>query len=397
MSRVSVLGLGGAGLSESAKVRLAEAELVLGGSRQLEAIETNGARRLRLGGDLGPALAAIEEACGPVVVLASGDPGFFGIVRALGERLGRRDLEVLPAPSSIAVAFARAGLAWDDALVVSAHGRDPRRAVNACRAHPKVAVLTEPRFGPAELAAALAGLERTLVVCERLGEPDERVVEGAPAEIAAAAWADPNVVLVVEEQRLIGEKGWAWPAWPTPAGWALSEEEFAHRDGMITKPEVRALALARLGPGVGELVWDVGAGSGSVAVECARFGAAAIAIEQNADDCARIRANAERHRVAVEVVAGEAPAALAGLPAPDAVFVGGGGSAETLSICAERATRVVVVALVGLERVVPAAELLAARGLEVETTLVQAARLRKTASLHRLAALNPVFLVSGVR
>lgn len=397
MSRVSVLGLGGAGLCESAKARLAEAELVLGGARQLDAVETNGARRLRLGGDLGPALAAIEEAGGPVVVLASGDPGFFGIVRALGERLGRRDLEVLPAPSSIAVAFARAGLAWDDALVVSAHGRDPRRAVNACRTHPKVGVLTEPRFGPTELAAALAGLERTLVVCERLDEPDERVVEGAPAEIAAAAWADPNVVLVLDDQRLIGEKGWAWPARRTPAGWALSEEEFAHRDGMITKPEVRSLALARLGPGVGDLVWDVGAGSGSVAVECARFGAAAVAIERNADDCARIRANAERHVVAVEVVVGEAPAALAGLPAPDSVFVGGGGSAETLSICAERAARVVVVALVGLERVVPAAELLAARGLEVETTLVQAARLRETASLHRLAALNPVFLVSGVR
>ncbi len=125
-----------------------------------------------LKGDLSEALARIEDTEGPVVVLASGDPGFFGIVRLLGERFGRENLRVLPGLSSVALAFARAGLSWDDAVTVSAHGREPRRAVNVCRAHPKVAVLTSPDFGPAELAEALDGLGRSFVVAEKLGEAE---------------------------------------------------------------------------------------------------------------------------------------------------------------------------------------------------------------------------------
>src|SRR5829696_4740210 len=122
-----------------------------------------------LEGDLSEALARIAGIEGPVVVLASGDPGFFGIVRLLGARFGRENLRVLPALSSVALAFAGAGLSWDDATTVSAHGRDPRRAVNVCRSHPKVAVLTAPGFGPAELARQLDGLGRGFVVAERLG------------------------------------------------------------------------------------------------------------------------------------------------------------------------------------------------------------------------------------
>lgn len=397
MSRISVLGVGPDGLSPAARERLAEAELVVSARRHLSRIGLDGARAVELGGDLEPALEAIAACAGPVAVLSSGDPGFFGIVRALGERFGRERLEVLPAVSSVAAAFARAGLSWDDALVVSVHGRDPRPAVNACRAHPKVAVLTEPTFGPAELAAQLVGLDRTIVVAERLGEAGERVVETTPAAAAEARFADPNVVLVLDERHAVGGRGWCSPPRRTPVSWALPEESFAHRAGMITKPELRALALARLGPGLGDLVWDVGAGSGSVAIECARFGAAAIAVERSHEACAQIRANAERHRVSVEVVNGSAPEALADLPDPDAVFVGGGGSPETLARCAERARRVVVVALVGLERVLPAGELLASHRLAVETVLVQAARVQSVGQLHRLAALNPVFLVSGVR
>jgi precorrin-6B C5,15-methyltransferase / cobalt-precorrin-6B C5,C15-methyltransferase len=333
------------------------------------------------------------------VVLASGDPGFFGIVRLLGERFGGEDLCVLPARSSVTLAFARAGLHWDDAPVVSAHGRHPRRAVNVCRAFPKVAVLTSPNFGPAELARELGDTDRTFLVAERLGEPEERVFRGGAEEVAAAGWRDPNVVLVLDEARMAGERGWVSGGFEGRGPWALPERAFEHRSCMITKIETRALVLARLGPGPGDLVWDVGAGSGSVAVECARRGAAAIAIERDPESCERIERNAARHGVCVRVVEGEAPAALDGLPEPDAVFVGGsgGGFEEIVRLALRRALRAVVLTLVGLERVVPAAEILERAGFEVETTLLQVSRVKGIGSLHRLVPETPVFVVCGGR
>ena len=157
--------------------------------------------------------------------------------------------------------------------------------------------------------------------------------------------------------------------------------------------------LSRLGPGPGDLIWDVGAGSGSVAIECARLGAAAIAIERDPESCARIRHNAERHGVHVQVVEGEAPGALRDLPDPDAVFVGGSGRGfeEIVKLCAVRARRSVVLALVGLERVVPAAQILEDCGLEVETTFLQTSRMKGVGDLHRLAAESSAFVVCGSR
>jgi precorrin-6y C5,15-methyltransferase (decarboxylating) CbiE subunit len=144
-------------------------------------------------GPVRPALDALDAHDGEAVVLASGDPGFFGIVRALRDR--GLDCLVLPAVSSVAQAFARAGLPWDDAVVVSAHGRELRAAVNVCRAYPKVAVLTGPGQGPAEIGAALAGWPRRLLVAEDLGAPGERLTGCSPADAAQGEWSDPNVVL----------------------------------------------------------------------------------------------------------------------------------------------------------------------------------------------------------
>ncbi|QYJ16842.1 Cobalamin biosynthesis bifunctional protein CbiET [Rubrobacter xylanophilus DSM 9941] len=399
MSGISVIGLDGRPLLPEAERLLEDAALVVGGRRHLRALGVEGKRAVALEGDLSAALERIAREDGSVAVLASGDPGFFGIVRLLAERFGRKSLRVLPGASSVALAFARASLPWDDALVVSAHGRDPRRAVNACRAHPKVAVLTSPGFGPAELARELAGWGKTLFVAERLGEPDERCFSGSAGEVAAGEWREPNVVLAVDEERAVGPRGWASCGLGSPGQWALPEGEFEHRSGMITKPEVRALVLARLGPGPGDLVWDVGAGSGSVAVECARLGAAAVAVERDPESCGRIRRNAARHGVHLRVVEGEAPEALRGLPEPDAVFVGGsgGGLREILRLCAARARRCVVASLVGLERVVPAGEVLEGCGLRTETVMLQASRVKGVGGLHRLAPEGPVFVVVGVR
>ena len=397
--RITVVGLDGRPPGEEIERLLADAALVAGGARQLEMLGIDRHLAVVLEGDLSEALARIEDTEGPVVVLASGDPGFFGIVRLLGARFGRENLRVLPGLSSVAVAFARAGLSWDDAVTVSAHGRDPRLAVNVCRAHPKVAVLTSPEFGPAELAEALHDLGRSFVVAEKLGGPTERVFHGDAGTVAGMEWEDPNVVLVLDERKMPGERSWISSSLRGPSRWALSEEEFEHRSGMITKSTTRAFVLSRLGPGPGDLVWDVGAGSGSVAIECARLGAAAIAVEHDPESCARIRRNAEHHGVRLQIIEAPAPEALRDLPEPDAVFVGGSGDAfeEIVKLSAVRARRTVVLALVALERVVPAARLLEDCGLEVETTFLQASGMKGVGTLHRLAAESGVFVVSGSR
>ncbi|MDH6552194.1 precorrin-6Y C5,15-methyltransferase (decarboxylating) [Streptomyces sp. SAI-117] len=423
----------GTGVSAAPAEALAGAGLVVGGRRHLDAVAVPVEAERVVLGPLAPALDVIErhlDKGSRVVVLASGDPGFFGIVRVLAERFGAGALDVRPGVSSVAAAFARVGVPWDDAVVVSAHGRDLRTAVNVCRARPKVAVLTGPGAGPAELGAALGGagegsraaaapsglvaprggaadrcspapLGRVLLVASALGTEDERVERVTPAEAATRDWGSGvSVVLCLDESRLLGGVRTVAGPPPAPSRWALEESEFTHRDSMITKFEVRAVALARLGPRLGELVWDVGAGSGSVAVECARLGAAVVAVEKAADGVERIRANAAAHGVDVQVVHGSAPDALAGLDDPDAVFVGGGGRElpGIVAACARRARRSVVVAMAALDRVPAVRAALTEAGLDCDGVLLQSSRLAPLpGDVTRLAATNPVFLLWGVR
>jgi precorrin-6Y C5,15-methyltransferase (decarboxylating) len=404
---ITVLGLDGGPLAVVARERLEAADLVVGAARHLAAVPLSPGVKQVVMGDLGAALDAVDACAAPpgragparsegrVVVLASGDPGFFGIVRVLRER--GQSPEVLPAVSAVALAFARAGISWDDAVVVSAHGRELRRAVNVCRARRKVAVLTGPGAGPAELARELAPFTpRALVVCENLGGEDERVTWSRLGEATTRSWRDPNVVLVLDESHAGPTRpGWIAGGEPGPAEWALPEDAFAHRNSMITKAEVRALVLAKLGPRLGDLVWDVGAGSGSVAVECARHGAAVIAVERDPGDCERIRRNVRAHGVKVMVSRGEAPGALEPLPDPDTVFVGGGGPV-VVSACAARRPRALVVALAAIDRVPPVLGILRDAGYAVEGVQLQTARLTALPDeTSRLAAANPVFVVWG--
>ncbi|MDQ1714275.1 MAG: precorrin-6B C5,15-methyltransferase / cobalt-precorrin-6B C5,C15-methyltransferase [Frankiaceae bacterium] len=397
---ITVIGYDGSALSPRAADRLASATLVVGAQRLLEACPPAPAAVTIPFSEMADLLAGLRDHDGEAAVLASGDPGFFGIVRAL--RAHGLSCEVLPATTSVALAFARAGLPWDDAVVVSAHGRDNRdlrTAINVARAHPKVAILCGPGATAREIGAELLDTDRRLLVAQRLCLADESVVECSPAEAAARDWDELAVVLVLDEGRAVGERKPVLNARRTPSSWALPEAGFEHRDGQITKAEVRALVLARLGPGLGDLVWDIGAGSGSVAIECARLGAAVVAVEKDPDQVRRIVANAAAHSVDVRVVEGAAPAALLGLPEPDAIFVGGSGPAflDVLGVAAARARRTVVVALAAIERVVPAQALLVDAGYAVETVLLQASRLTGVGDLHRLAAQNPVFVVSAVR
>lgn len=391
---ITVIGLDGSPLTRQAADAIGAATLVVGGRRHLAAVLPAGAgvRTLPLG-PLAPAIDALAGHDGDAVVLASGDPGFFGIVRAL--RRHGLACTVWPAVSCVSLAFARAGLSWDDAVVVSAHGRDLRRAANVCRAHPKVAVLTGPGHGPAELGAALDGWPRRLLVAEWLGEGCERLTECTPAAARQRAWDDPNVVLVFADRAGRCERSWAWPPWCADhsGGWALDEDAFAYRDSQITKREVRAVTLARLAPGPGMLIWDVGSGCGSVAVECGRFGAAVIAVDRDHDQCARAAANARRHDVDVRVINGEAPAVLAALPDPDAVFIGGGGPAVVEAVAGRQPARIVV-ALAAVERTGPVRTALARAGYSVDGIMLAAARFSPLpGNVHRLAAQNPVFLL----
>ena len=429
---ITVIGYDGAPLSPAARDALDRATLVVGGARHLSALVPGGG-----GGDgrdipatvtlgpLAPALKALAGHDGPAVVLASGDPGFFGVLRALRDA-ELEPAQVIPAVSSIATAFARAGIPWDDALVVSTHGsgdgRDLRRAANVCRARPKVALLTGPDAGARQLAGELlrtgtgteAGtgteVERVLVVAQRLdaaslnhGDNAERVEVLTLAQAAERAdFAEPNVVLCLDPRYAgpgSGERSASkrWLAgWTGRSGaWALPESAFDHRDGQITKAEVRAQILARLAPSLGELVWDLGAGSGSVGIECARFGAAVVAVEQDADSCGRIAANAAAHGVEVAVVRGRAPGVLADLPRPDAVFVGGGGL-DVVRAALEHQPARIVVALASVERVGEVIRSLEADGRTVGGVLHQSSRLAPLPDgTHRFAALNPVYVVWG--
>jgi precorrin-6Y C5,15-methyltransferase (decarboxylating) len=388
VSRVDVVGVDGRPFGAAAAAAVGAAQVVAGAARYLP-LAPAGAETVELG-PLGPAL---ERLVGRrAVVLASGDPGFFGIVRAL--RAGGFAVDVHPAASSVARAFARIGRPWDDVAVVSAHGRSLGPAVNVCRARAATAVLTAPGAGPAELGAALAGWPRTLVVAEDLDGPAERLTTLPAAEAAGREWRDPNVVLCLRDPAAVPGPGWLAGGPPAP-GWALPDAAFEHRGGMVTKAEVRALALARLAPGPGALVWDVGAGSGSVAVECARLGSAALAVERRPDDAARIAANAAAHGVDVRVVAGDAPAALAGLPRPDAVFVGGGGPDVVAAAAAARPERIVV-ALAALDRLAPTRAAL--HGYRVDGVQLAAARFADLPDgAVRLAATNPILLLWGMR
>ncbi|MFF3855414.1 precorrin-6y C5,15-methyltransferase (decarboxylating) subunit CbiE [Micromonospora sp. NPDC002575] len=432
---VTVVGVdaGGGPPHPAAADALAGARLAVGAARHLAAVALpTGCATVTLG-PLAPALARLAAAVAagtPAVVLASGDPGLFGIVRRL--RADGLPLRVLPAVSSVAAAFARAGLPWDGAAVVSAHGRDLRPALNAARALPAVAVLTAPGAGAAEIGAGLVGWPRRLLVAEHLGTPAERIVETTPQAAAATAWADPHVLLSLADPPPTDPPGPPGPARPgtgaaagavatgasatgaavagaavagaradnqpaaAPAGgWALPEDAYAHRDSMITKAEVRALAVARLRPRLGRLVWDVGAGSGSVGIECALLGAAVVAVERDPDAADLVRRNAAAHRVDVRVVAGPAPAALAGLPDPDAVFVGGGGPAALAAVAARRPARVVTT-LAALDRVAPALALLRGHGYRAEGVQLSAARLADLpGGSVRLAAANPVFVLTA--
>ncbi|MFD5512545.1 precorrin-6y C5,15-methyltransferase (decarboxylating) subunit CbiE [Streptomyces sp. NPDC127051] len=344
--RVTVIGWDGSPLTAAARSALSAATLVAGAAHHLALPEVPPtAERIRLG-SLGLAARRIAGHRGTAVVFADGDPGFFGAVRTLRAPEHGLEVEVVPAVSAVAAAFARAGMPWDDAQVVVAHPRTLRRAVNVCRAHGKVAVLTSPGAGPAELALLLGGVHRTFVICEELGTAKEQVTVLTSDRVADHSWRDPNVVIVIGGPAAAAAPAAAAdPAWllgqsaghTGPRGWARPGADGGEGESAL----LRAAQLARLGPRTGDLVWDIGTGSGAFAVEAAAFGAAVIAVDADPHACARATAAARNRGVQVQVVAGRAPHVLEDLPEPDVVRVGGGGAAVARAVADRRPERIV--------------------------------------------------------
>jgi precorrin-6Y C5,15-methyltransferase (decarboxylating) len=393
--RVTVIGWDGSPLTAAARSALAAATLVAGAAHHLALPEVPPtAERVRLGSvDL--AARRIVGHRGTAVVLADGDPGFFGVVRTLRAPEHGLEVEVVPAVSSVAAAFARAGMPWDDAHVVVAHRRTLRRAVNVCRAHPKVAVLTSPGAGPAELALLLDGVHRTFVVCEELGTAREQVSVLTSDRAADHSWRDPNVVLVIGGGPAGAPAAGGWLMGhdtPSVRGWALPEEDTGGHPGQ--DPTLRAAQLARLGPRVGDLVWDIGCAGGAFAVEAARLGAAVIAVDADPEACARTEAAARRSGVQLQALAGRAPHLLERLPEPDVVRIGGGG-VPVVTACTDRRPERIVTHAATRDEAEAIGAALADGGYAVECALLQTVGLDPRDWSERARSL--AFLLSGRR
>ena len=334
-SRLVILGIGDeglGGLTDRARRILADADVIVGAAPILALLESLPARKVVLEPEMSKALEQVKEslrARQPVLV-SSGDPLFYGVARYLCDRLGKDCFEILPHVSSMQLAFARVKESWEDAYLTNLAGRPIEAVLDRIRTAEKVGLFSSDELTPPRVAREL--LQRGIdyfraYVCENLGSPDERVTQAELADLAAMEFNALNVLILVRK-----------PNRPDRASRASRHRLFGNPDEafaqtkprrcLVTQAEVRAVALAQLDIRATSTVWDIGAGSGSVAIEAAQLAYLGMvyAIEPEPADIALIQANAESFGVPnVRPVLGRAPEVLASLPEPDAVFVGGTG------------------------------------------------------------------------
>lgn len=397
----TIVGIGDdgpVGLGQEAREAIARAELLLGGQRQLAWYAGHPATKLTITKNLDDVTETIQREFWQTrtVVLASGDPMFFGIGSYLCTRCDPGSVRVIPHVSSVQLAFARLGTGWHDATVLSAHGRPLVQVLRPALDATKVAILTDGVNPPGVLARALlaAGMEECPVaVCEHLGGPDERIVRGTLSQLIGQTFAELNVLVLLRDA----------PARP-PLALGLNDDDYAHARGHITKAEVRAVSISRLRLRRGGTSWDIGAGSGSVAIEAALLSAGRVyAVEKSREQCTFLHENIGRfHASGVHVIAGEAPSALDGLPTPDAIFIGGSGGrlTDVLTACGQRLSPGgrVVLNLATLDHLAAARAWFTHQpGWEQELTQVQVSRAQPIAGDNRLAALNPIWILAATR
>jgi precorrin-6Y C5,15-methyltransferase (decarboxylating) len=407
-SRIHIIGVGSdgpAGLTSHALELLKSAEVVFGSEHTLSLVKGLPGEFRRLGADLQETIAALSALLGKkrVAIVAGGDPLFYGVARYLCDRMGKERFEVLPHVSSMQLAFARVKETWEDAYLTNLQTHPLETVVDRIRTAETVGLFTSEDETPAHVARQLLarGLDYfRAYVCENLGAPDERVTQGELSEIAETEFAPLNVVIL---KRKPGRPD--RPAAPRRTRrFGNPDDVFAQsrpQSGLITQAEVRALALAQLAIEPASVVWDIGAGSGSVAIEAARLSepGTVYAIEEDAADYHLILANALTFGVTnVKAVHGTAPAVFAGLPAPDAIFVGGTGrEIGRLLEAAWRALRAggqMVVNVATLESLSATYAALKALAGNVNVLLVNVARGREQFETLRFDAVNPTFLLS---
>ncbi len=412
---IGVLDNGAEGLSPVALAHIAAADVVVGGQRTLVLFAASFATNV-LQHDIAQGLSKvptwITEAHTDglkVVVLATGDPLCHGIGRYLLNKLDDDRCVVIPNVSTLQLAFARLGLAWQDAVIASAHSTDAGEwsieagpehglypVLQAVQNNKLIALFTSPENTPDRIARMLVavglGETFTLSVAEALLTDDENIIrELSLSATAEMQFANPNVVVlqrVTESSSIL---------------FGLADDRYAQRKpdkGLITKREVRAVSLARLQLRADSIVWDIGAGSGSVGLEAARLCPAGyvFAIEKNTADAAIAEQNRKTMAISnYRVQLGKAPELLDSWPDPDAVFFGGSGGelAELIRRCLSRlkASGWLVMNFVTLENLAQATQTLKDQNAQWDVTQLQASRSQPILHMHRMAAENPVWIV----
>ncbi len=405
---IHVIGVGNDGaesLTPRALAIVEKADVLVGGQRLLDCFPHVPAERVKIGARVDEVLATVaaRRATSRVVVLATGDPNYFGITRALLRHVPAEDLEIVPNVSALQWAFAKAREPWDDAAFLTVHGRTMAGLAEAARGQRKICLFTDEHNTPAAIARILldAGLrDYHAILCEDLAGPSECVSRLSLEELARRDAHPLNTLILLAPEMT---------ASPTPVTWTpgLPEDVFDQRKpklGLITKREIRVLSLARLALRPDSVVWDIGAGSGSVSVEAARLAphGRIFAVEKNADDVEIVRSNVDKFLVPhVTVLHATAPDRLDELPDPDAVFIGGSGGKlrAILNIAAAR-MRVnghIVVNAITLDTLHETVTVFRELRLEHEAILASIARSKPLLGMMSFEALNPVYIVTAWR
>ncbi|NOZ68458.1 MAG: precorrin-6y C5,15-methyltransferase (decarboxylating) subunit CbiE [Deferribacteres bacterium] len=418
MNRICIIGIGFRPLDVKASDIVLGSDVVLASSRLLEVFR--GYReygrvkdRIVVHGSVYETIEYISDNYRKkrLSLLAAGDPMFFGIGRLIVERFGRDAVEVYPDLSSIQAAFAAIREPSNNALLMSLHGgpdpakrRRPEYEITELpvliQQYERIAILTDRVNNPVEIAKVIlkspvSGL--TMYVCERLGYPDEKITQGTPEDISRLSFEHPNVVIIIRRGDGAGTDALS------DLRFGLRETEIMHAGGMITKDEVRAVAIHRLRLPHRGVFWDIGAGSGSVSIEAARMcpGLRVFAVEKNREQIIRLNKNRDRFRTAnMEIIHGEAPAALQDLPVPDRVFVGGSSGKLGLTVdilAGKMKPGIIVINAATIDTLNDAVGSLERNGFSTGVSQVSVSRSRIIDGKRHLAALNPVFIITGER
>ena len=407
--KVHIVGIGDdgvEGITAHARRIVESADVLLGPESCAALLPASVRSRLETAASLEELVERIEAAGGRrLVVLASGDPLFYGTARYVCGKLGKDRFEVVPHVSSMQLAFARVKESWEDAFLANLAGQSIERVIDRIRSSETAGLFTSEQWPPAAVARALLdeGIDYfQAYVCENLGSPDERVTQGSLADIARDSFGPLNVMILVRKARAADAPGQVGSRlFGNPDECFLQSRP---KRGLLTPSEVRSLALAELGLGPASTVWDVGAGSGSVGLEAARIArdGTVHAIEMDPDDHQLITQNAARFGVTnLHAVLGRAPEAWAGLPDPDAIYVGGSG--RDVAMLVEQAwTRLrrggrLVTACNSIENLAAVHALLRSRSTDAAYWMVNIARGIEQLDRIRFEAINPTFLIAATK